>query len=137
MAGILLIISMISMHLSDLYSWNYDDSVYQFEINGDTYDLENPSQRWDLPEELEEISGLSFLRKNQLACIEDENGIFYVYNLKKKEITRKDQFGDKGDYEGVEVIHDTVYVLKSNGDVFYFQLKNNGIGEVKKIKISF
>jgi uncharacterized protein YjiK len=134
MAGILLIISIISMHLSDLYSWDYEASDYQFEVNGVTYDLENPSQRWDLPAELEENSGLSFYRKNQLACIEDEKGIFYVYNLKKKEIIRRDQFGDYGDYEAVEVIRDTAYVLKSNGTVYYFQLKDEGIGEVNELK---
>ncbi len=134
MAGIILIISMISMHLSDLYSWDYDDTVYHLELKGDTYDLKNPTQRWDLPKELEEISGLSFFRKDQLACIQDEDGIFYTYDLKKKEISRKELFGEKGDYEGIEVIHDTAYVLKSNGVVFYFQLKNHGIGEVKKIK---
>ena len=38
------------------------------------------------------------------------------------------------DYEGVEVIKDTAYVLKSNGEIFYFHLKKKGIGEVKKIK---
>lgn len=134
MAGILLIISLIPMLLSNNYNWNYDDSVYRLEINGDVYDLNNPNQRWDLPRELEEISGLSFFRKNQLACIQDEDGIFYIYDLKKKEIARKDQFGEKGDYEGVEVITDTAYVLKSNGDVYFFQIKNHGIGEVNFIK---
>ena len=134
MAGILLIISLFSIHLSHTYRWNYDDSVYRLEINENTYNLNNPSQRWDLPGELEEISGLSFFRKNELACIQDEDGVFYIYNLKKKEIARKDPFGEKGDYEGVEVITDTAYVLKSNGDVYYFHLKDHSIGEVKKIK---
>lgn len=134
MAGVLLIISMISMYFADLYSWNYEDTAYRLELNGYAYDLKNPRQRWELPRELEEISGLSFFRKNQLACIQDEDGIFYVYDLRKKEISRKELFGEKGDYEGVEMINDTAYVLKSNGDIFYFPLQDKGIGEVKKIK---
>ena len=103
-------------------------------IDGHTYNLGEPLQRWDLPKELEEVSGLAYYRKNQLACIQDEDGIFYIYDLKKNEIGRKDQFAKKGDYEGVEVIKDTAYVLKSNGEVFYFKIKKQGIGEVKKIK---
>lgn len=134
MAGILLIISLISWLLSNNYNWNYDDSMYRTEIDGNAYDLKNPSQRWNLPGELEEISGLSFFRKNQLACIQDEDGVFYIYDIKKKEIARKELFGEKGDYEGVEVIRDTAYVLKSNGDVYFFHLKNHGIGEVSLIK---
>ena len=134
MAGILLIVGLFSIHLSHIYYWNYDDSIYQLEINGDSIDLKNPDKRWDLPEELEEISGLSYIKRDQLACIQDEDGFFYIYDLKKSEIIRKDQFGEKGDYEGVEVIRDTAYVLKSNGDVYFFQLKKQDIGEVNLIK---
>ena len=134
MAGSFLIISLIAMHLSSIYYWNYNETIYQLDVDDLSYDLNKPNQRWDLPNELEEISGLSFFKKNQLACIQDEDGIFYIYDLKKNEISRKDQFGEKGDYEGVEVINDTSYVLKSNGDVFFFPIEKQGIGEVRKIK---
>ena len=134
MIGVFLIISIFSMYLFDSNSWNYQDSFYKLKIDSHTYNLKDPTQRWDLPNELEEVSGLSYYSKNHLACIQDEDGIFYIYDLKKNEIVRKDQFGKKGDYEGVEVIKDTAYVLKSNGEIFYFHLKKKGIGEVKKIK---
>ena len=129
-----MIISIFSMYLFDSYSGNYEDSFYKLKIDSHTYNLKDPSQRWDLPNELEEVSGLSYYSKNHLACIQDEDGFFYIYDLKKNEIVRKDQFGKKGDYEGVEVIKDTAYVLKSNGEIFYFHLKKKGIGEVKNIK---
>jgi len=122
------------MHLSSIYYWNYDESFYKLDVNGATYDLNKPNKRWVLPKELEEISGLSYFAKNQLACIQDEDGIFYIYDLKKNEIARKDKFGKKGDYEGVEVIADTAYVLKSNGDIFFFRIEKQGVGEVRKIK---
>ena len=134
MTGIILIISLFLMHLSSEYKWNYNETIYQLEVNGISYDLHKPSQRWKLPKELEEISGLSFFAKNQLACIQDEDGIFYVYDLKKQSIVRKDQFGKKGDYEAVEVVEDTAYVLESNGDIFFFHVGKNGIGDVRKIR---
>lgn len=134
MTGIILLISLFLMHLSSSHSWNYDETVYQLDVKGITYDLHNPNQKWKLPKVLEEISGLSFYAKNQLACIQDEDGIFYVYDLKKQNIVRKDQFGKKGDYEAVEVVADTAYVLESNGDIYFFHIDKKGIGEVHKIK---
>lgn len=134
MTGILLILSVLSMYFYNTYQGEYDNSVYQFESNNRFYDLSNPSQRWDLPGDLEEISGLSFYKKNKLACVQDEDGIFYIYDLKKKEISREESFGEKGDYEGVEVIGDTAFILKSNGHVYYFHIKSHEIGEVSKVK---
>ena len=64
----------------------------------------------------------------------DEDGIIFLYDLKKSEVQLAEQFGEKGDYEGVEVIGDTTYVLKSNGKVYYFYMDDKGIGEVKQIK---
>lgn len=134
MAGILLIIGLLSMYLYESYYWNYEDSVFQYEVEDKTYDLKNPTQRWDLPKDLTEISGLSFYSRNRLACIQDEDGILYIYDLKNERIVRKEQFGDKGDYEGVEIENGTAFILKSNGNVYHFQLKNQGIGDVEKIE---
>jgi len=134
MAGAFLIIGLVSMYLYNTYIWNYEDSKFQFQIENKVYNLKNPSQRWDMPKELKEISGLSFYNKNKLACIQDEEGYFYIYDLNKKEIFSKDQFGKKGDYEAVEIISGRAYVLESKGDIYYFDVKRKGIGEVKKIK---
>ena len=134
MAGILLFLSIISFFVYSTFYWNYDDGYYRFKVNGRSYDLSTPKQRWDLPKELEEISGLSYYNKNVLACVQDEDGKIYLYDLKKKAIQLEEKFGDKGDYEGVEVIGDMTYVLKSNGNVYFFSLTDDGIGEVQKIK---
>jgi len=132
MTAAILTISVVSMYFYDTYHWNYNDSVYLLDITDTEYNLKNPTARWDLPKELEEISGLSFYKKNKLACIQDEDGILYFYDLDRKEISKKIKFGEKGDYEGVEIINDTAYVLKSNGDIFYFDLANSE--NVEKIK---
>jgi len=134
MIGILLTFSALSIYFLNNLSWDYNEVAYNLQFEDRTYSLKDPKDRWDLPKKLEEISGLSFYKKNRLACVQDEDGICFVYDLKKEEIVREEKFGDKGDYEGIEVIDDTVYVLKSNGDVLYFHLKSRGIGDVFKIK---
>jgi uncharacterized protein YjiK len=86
------------------------------------YDFENPSERYTLPQKLKEISGLSYFKNNQLVCVNDEEGKIFVYDLSKKEIVDKIPFGKDGDYEGVEVVGDEVFVLKSNGRVKGFKI---------------
>lgn len=134
MTIIFLIASYFVFDILQSQSLNYNESKYEFKADGRSYNLQNPKQKWELPKSLEEISGISFYKKNQLACIQDEDGILYIYSLHKNEILREESFGDKGDYEGVEIINDTAYVLKSNGKVYYFALMQNSIGDVLQIK---
>ncbi len=96
------------------------------------YDLSKPVDRWVLPPELREISGLGYMPDGQLACIQDEKGILYMLNFETREINKL-PFAKKGDYEGVEIIGDSAYVLKSNGDLYVFSYKNKD-PEVHKVK---
>jgi len=88
------------------------------------YDFENPTEKYALPDKLKEISGLSYYKKNQLVCVNDEQGKIFIYDINEKKIVDKIPFGKDGDYEGVEVVGDEVFVLKSNG-----KLKGFKIGE--------
>ena len=82
------------------------------------YQLNNPDKTWKLPKELVEISGLSYLEKHRLACIQDEKGNIYIFNTKNEEIEKQIGFGEKGDYEGIEVVGNDAWVLKSNGTLY-------------------
>jgi uncharacterized protein YjiK len=86
------------------------------------YDFENPSEKFVLPKSLKEISGLSFYKNNQLACVNDEQGKVFMYDFVKKEIVDKIPFGKDGDYEGIEIVGDEVFVLKSNGKLQSFKI---------------
>jgi uncharacterized protein YjiK len=86
------------------------------------YDFENPTEKYDLPDKLKEISGLSYYKKNQLVCVNDEQGKIFIYDIKEKKIIDKIPFGKDGDYEGVEVVGDEVFVLKSNGKLKGFKI---------------
>ena len=82
------------------------------------YDFGKPDQRYTMPPELEEISGISWMGKGTLACIEDENGIIYIYDLENQELVREVKFGKDGDYEDISVVKKAAYVLKSNGHIY-------------------
>jgi uncharacterized protein YjiK len=86
------------------------------------YHLEMEGERYDLPKKLKEISGLSYYKNNQLACVNDEDGKVFIYDLTKKEVVEKIPFGKDGDYEGIEVVGNEVFILKSNGKINSFKI---------------
>lgn len=111
----------------------YFPASYDFSLTmeGKNYFLNKPDEKYLLPQELEEISGLSYYKDNQVICVQDENGEIFIYDLAKKSVVRTEKFGDDDDYEGVEFINDTVYILNSEGEITYFPLFDEGIGPVK------
>lgn len=101
------------------------------------YDLLNPDKKYFMGYSLEEISGLSYVSKDLLACIQDENGKLYLYNTKKKAITRRIKFHKSGDYEGIEVVNQVAYIIKSNGQLFKVPLNQDDKPEVEIINTPF
>ncbi len=100
-----------------------------FNYKNSLYALGNPDQKFTMPARLEEISGISWTGKGTLACIQDENGIIYCYNLEKEKDISEVKFGKDGDYEDISVVKNTAYVLKSNGHIF--RVKNFKKDEIK------
>lgn len=82
------------------------------------YDLSNPDDSFVLPSVLHEISGITVFDSSSIACVQDENGIIFIYDLAKKAVTRHVTFYGNGDYEGIAKVNDAFYVLKSNGTVY-------------------
>jgi uncharacterized protein YjiK len=104
---------------TSVFAQNKDPhTVYKFPAYNFPYQLSKPDNSWKLPKALFEISGLSFLDDDRLACVQDEKGIIYVFNLKSGEIELKIPFADNGDFEGVEMIGNDAWVLKSNGNLY-------------------
>ena len=83
-----------------------------------SYDLDNPDERYPLPNYLTEISGLAYYKEDKILCIQDEKAEIYIFSLKKKEIVNKYEFGNHGDFEDVAVIGQTAFVLQSDGRIF-------------------
>lgn len=75
-------------------------------------------RKWDMPVELNEISGISWISENKIACVQDEEGIIFVYNLSTSLVDYQINFSKAGDYEGLVILDSTAYVLESSGEIF-------------------
>ncbi|WP_347373691.1 SdiA-regulated domain-containing protein [Aequorivita sp. Q41] len=75
-------------------------------------------RKWDMPVELNEISGISWISNNKIACVQDEEGIIFIYNLDTELVEKKINFGESGDYEGLTVLDSTAYLMESSGKIF-------------------
>ena len=83
------------------------------------YKLDEPDAVFKLPGRLEEISGLSIGNNDQsLLAVQDEEGKVFVINKETGEVDREFKFWKDGDYEGIEAIGHTVYVVKSTGTIY-------------------
>ncbi len=101
------------------------------------YDFETPSETFSLSIGLLEISGLSYYPpKNQLLAVNDERGWLFFLNPKTGEVEDKITFGNNGDYEAVEWTGSEVSMIKSNGDIYFFDIGKKELDEVQKTKLS-
>lgn len=82
------------------------------------YNLATPDKSSVLPDTLREVSGLTNIDSTTFACIQDENGILFIYDGKKNEIRKQYTFNIDGDYEGITRVGKTIYVLRSDGTLF-------------------
>ena len=84
------------------------------------YNLKKPAEKHYLPYVLEEISGLTFKPPHHILAVDDESGKVFEYDLKSKKIVHSIDFYKSDDYEGIELVDNKIFVLKSDGDVFEF-----------------
>lgn len=78
------------------------------------YNLSTPDNVYVLPQALNEISGITEVDESSIACVQDENGIIFIYNIKKNEITRQFYFASAGDYEDLARVDKNLFVLRSD-----------------------
>lgn len=99
------------------------------------YDLNSPNLVYTLPDYLEEVSGLTYFDTNQLAMHNDEKGRMYVFDLKKRAVVKRVRFHGDGDFEGIERVGNYIYAIKSNGNLYRFNVSIEGV--VEKIETPF
>ena len=87
------------------------------------------SETWELPADLNEISGIVWLDPHTLACVQDENGVIYIYDLDEKSVRDEIPFAGNGDYEGIALHNDDLYVMQSDG--LLYEIKDwNAVNKV-------
>ena len=85
------------------------------------YALEAPDLSAALPPRLAEVSGVTALSGAEVACIQDEEGVVFVYDLAQRRTVRQIPFGPRGDYEGIASADTRLFVLRSDGVLFELQ----------------
>lgn len=86
--------------------------------NSTGYDFSKPTNTIKLPKILHEISGLTDIDNQTIACVQDEDGIVFIYDLEKEALINQFKFGKVGDYEGITRIENSLYILRSDGKLF-------------------
>lgn len=133
-SGILLCIGLVSMCVSceSKAHSQRSDSLVQNDNQGALYDLKSPSDKYFLPYVLEEISGLTFFSTNSVLAVDDEKGKVFEYDMTSREIVNTISFHSAADFEGVEIVDEKIYVLKSDGDIFEFDYSQDNSTEPEK-----
>jgi hypothetical protein len=91
-------------------------------INAQHYNLDSPDKITTLPVILREVSDITMLSSSAIACIQDEKGILFRFDIKKSMLVARDSFFVDGDYEGIAKVKNDLYVLRSDGVIL--EIKN-------------
>jgi WD40 repeat protein len=71
------------------------------------YNLNKPDVHHDLPDILNEVSGITNVDFSHVALVQDELGTVFIYNFIKGKIISQHSFNDTGDFEGIAYTGDT------------------------------
>lgn len=82
------------------------------------YDLENPDFVVALPDRLLEVSDLAFVKGSEVACVQDEKGDIFIYDIDRRLVVAQYEFSRDGDYEGIAVVDSIFYILRSDGRIY-------------------
>ena len=86
-----------------------------------SYALAAPDLHVALPARLAEVSGVTALSDTEVACVQDEDGVVFVFDLARRRVTRQMPFGPPGDYEDIARMGSRLFVLRSDGALFDIQ----------------
>lgn len=95
------------------------------------YDIENEEiPAINLPDELKEISGITFTNDDRLFAHGDEDADVFQLNPETGEVIKRFALGDllvvKGDFEDITYVKDRFYLVESKGTLFEFNEAENG-----------
>ena len=98
------------------------------------YRLDAPDAVFSLDGDLQEISGLTMLPSGRLGAVQDEEGEIYEVDPATGAVVRTQPFADDGDYEGIELTPEAVWVLRSDGDLYRVARGPDGRAQTETIE---
>jgi uncharacterized protein YjiK len=88
-----------------------------------------PIAQWILPRTLTEVSGIALTSDGRLLTHDDEHGQVTVIDPKRGVVLKRfvlGEAGTRGDFEGITMVGDKIFVVISNGNLFEFPEGANG-----------
>lgn len=85
--------------------------------------------QWALPDKLREISGLALTSDERLLAVADEEAIVYEIDYNDGSLVKAFALGEptvKGDFEGIAILDDKIWLMTSDGRLFSFAEGANG-----------
>ena len=97
------------------------------------YDLNQPEKTINLPESLKEVSGVSLCETQDFIwAVQDEKGVIFKLDIESGTVIDSLPFWKKGDYEGIEIVGDKMFVIKSSGTIYKVQLAGKDSLSIQK-----
>jgi len=113
-----------------------DSSVKQTNVNPEGsalkwYDFDNENVDFvKIPDELKEISGITFTPDDRLFAHGDEDGDIFQLNPQTAQIIKRFSLGSmlviSGDFEDIAYVNDRFFMVESNGKLYEFKEGNSG-----------
>ena len=97
--------------------------------------LESGTMR--LPRSLHELSGMTAIDANTLACVQDELGVVFFVDIRGERPVQSVPFGKKGDYEGIALADGSIWTLRSDGKLQQLAFDGHRLRVEKSIKVPF
>jgi uncharacterized protein YjiK len=89
------------------------------------YTISSPARVMSLAPELTEISGITWLKEQTLAAVQDELGTVFVLSAATGEIQGRYSVGGPGDYEDIAALSEhRVLILRSDGTLLEAELRD-------------
>ena len=101
-----------------IFNWKYDLSTADYSCN--------------MPGSLVEISALGFIDDETMIAVNDEKADLFFLDKNTCKVNEQVDFGKNGDYEGVEYVDGIAYMLKSNGNIYPYNIKSKSSLETIK-----
>lgn len=103
-----------SIHLIEPIPINNIDTVSPDSL----LDVVKITRSWTLPAPLKKISGFDFIDQTHIACVQDEAGTIFIFNLESGKIDGEIPFAPPGDYEAMAIVSDDAFVACADGRLF-------------------
>ncbi len=87
--------------------------------------------QWELPVELMEVSGITYLDKDRFACVQDEKGVIFIFNKTTRKVEKEIPFAGPGDFEGIAIKGNMAFIVRADGVLFEADMTTGKSAEYK------